>query len=62
MGSDGVKIAKQHHFPAVVRFPDIRQDPLLHGLGLAVRIGRDPLRALLGDRYKSRVAVNGRRR
>ena len=59
--SDRVKIAKQHDFPAIVRFPYICEDPLLHGLCLAVRIGRDALGALLCDRDKSGISVDGRR-
>ena len=62
VSSDRVKITKQHDLPAVVRFPDICQDPLLHGLGLAVRVRRDPLGALLCDRDKSGVSVDRRGR
>ena len=62
MGADGIEIAQQHHSPLIIRAPDIGQDALLHGFCLTVGIGRNALGALLGDRYKGRIAVHSRRR
>ena len=58
MCTDRVEIAEQHDLPLVVAPPDIREDPLLHGFCCTVWICGLAERALLGDRDKSRIAVD----
>ena len=62
MGSDGVKVTKQHHLPLRIGYKDIRQHLLQHTLGLSIGIGNLTLGAFLGNGNKCRIAVYGSRR
>ena len=63
MSADRIEIAKQCDLPSVVRLVDVGQDPLLHCLGFAVRVGSFAQRAFFRDRHECRIAVysGGRR-
>ena len=57
--ADGVEVAQQHDVPLRVGGVEVGEDLLDHPLGPAVGVGRGLLGALLGERQRVRVAVDG---
>ena len=58
MGSDRIKITKQHYIPFRVRHMQVCQNLLQHAFRLSIRIRNLTFRTILRDWHKGRISIN----